>query len=137
MTLEHFDTVLSFVVIIAGVSLLVTVLTQIVSALFGLRGTNLRWGIQTLLETADPNLAKTPDAKEKKSFAEMISQEVLQHSLISDSTLSDVEKGIPDRWTLATAISKDQLIDILHRLSDETPTPAEAPTLAPVPGRCR
>ena len=36
MTLEHLDTVISFVVIIAGVSLLITTLTQMVSALLSL-----------------------------------------------------------------------------------------------------
>jgi hypothetical protein len=49
MTLEHFDTLLAFVVILAGVSLLVTILVQMTSALFGLRGSNLRWGLKTLL----------------------------------------------------------------------------------------
>jgi hypothetical protein len=56
MTLEHLDTIIGFAVVLAGVSLLVTTLIQMVSALFSLRGSNLRWGIETLLKQLDPNL---------------------------------------------------------------------------------
>jgi hypothetical protein len=49
MTLEHFDTILAFMLIITGVSLIITILNQMVSAFLGLRGTHLRWGIKTLL----------------------------------------------------------------------------------------
>jgi hypothetical protein len=48
VTLENLDSIFAFVVIISGVSLLVTTLTQMVSALFGLRGSNLEWGVQTV-----------------------------------------------------------------------------------------
>src|SRR5258708_6501944 len=58
MTLEHLDTLIAFVVIITGVSLMVTLLTQMVSAVLGLRGTNLRWGVATLLKELDPSLAE-------------------------------------------------------------------------------
>jgi len=40
MTLEHLDTVISFVVILTGARLLAGALTLIVSALLGLHGTN-------------------------------------------------------------------------------------------------
>ena len=108
MTLEHFDTVLSFVVILAGVSLLVTTLTQMVSALLGLRGTNLRWGIETLLTELDPTLA---------SHAATISEKVLHHPLISDSTLSRFDVWLFKRWKLASAIRKEELIHVLHVLA--------------------
>jgi hypothetical protein len=107
MTLQHLDTVIAFVVVIAGVSLLVTTLTQMVSALFGLRGANLRWGIQTLLGELDPNL---------KAYAATISKEVLHHPLISDSTLSGSRAWLFQRWKLASAIRQDELIEILHML---------------------
>jgi hypothetical protein len=79
MILEHLDTLIAFVGILAGVSLLVTVFTQIVSAFLGLRGTNLRWGIETLLKEVDPSL---------KAYAKTIAEHVLHHLLISDSALS-------------------------------------------------
>jgi hypothetical protein len=108
MTLEHLDTVISFVVIIAGVSLLITTLTQMVSALLGSRGSNLQWGIKTLLTSLDPELAR---------HADRISQEVLHHPLISDSTFSAFEHGLFRRWKLASAIRKDELIEILGMLA--------------------
>jgi hypothetical protein len=115
MTLEHLDTVISFVVILTGVSLFVTTLTQMVSALLGLRGTNLRWGIKTLLEEIDPNLG---------THAAAISQAVLHHPLISDSTLSRFDVGLIRRWKLASTVRKEELIEILHKLA-ETPKPKE------------
>jgi hypothetical protein len=108
MTLEHLDTIIAFVVILAGVSLLVTVFTQTVSALFGLRGANLLWGIKTLLKELDPNLA---------AHAKTISEKVLHHPLISDSTLSGARAWLAQRWSLASAIRKDELIEILHMLA--------------------
>jgi hypothetical protein len=108
MTLEHLDTIIAFVVILAGVSLLVTILTQTVSALFGLRGTNLLWGIKTLLKELDPNLA---------AHAATITQEVLRHPLISDSTLSRFDLKLLNRWKLASTIRKDELIEILRMLA--------------------
>ena len=108
MTLEHLDTIIAFVVILAGVSLLVTVLTQSVSALLGLRGSNLCWGIETLLKELDPNL---------NAHAATITREVLRHPLISDSTLSRFGFKLFNRWKLASVIRKDELIEILRLLA--------------------
>ncbi len=108
MTLEHFDTIFAFVVILAGVSLLVTILVQMASAFVSLRGSNLRWGIKTLIANADPDLAPR---------AEEIAEKILHHPLISDSTFSRVLPRMLTRWRLATAIRKDELIEILHSLA--------------------
>src|SRR5437899_9791407 len=99
MTLEHFDTILAFVLIITGVSLFITALNQMVSAFLGLRGTHLRWGIKTLLFNLDSNL---------QPHAEQISEQVLHHPLISDSTFSRFQTGLFSRWKLATAIDKTE-----------------------------
>jgi hypothetical protein len=107
MTLEHLDIIIAFAVILAGVSLLVTIFTQSVSALFGLRGVNLLWGIQTLLKELDPNLAR---------HAKVIGEQVLHHPLVSDSTLSGAG-GLAKIWTLASAIRKEELLEVLHMLA--------------------
>jgi hypothetical protein len=137
MTLEHFDSVFAFVVIIAGISLLVTTLTQMVAAFFGLRGTHLQWGIKTLLANLDPRL---------EPHAEKISSEILNHPLISDSTLSTLgskEKGLVGglsrwlsrwqdksklirRWRLASAIRGEELIRILNLLANQPPAADQA-----------
>jgi hypothetical protein len=113
MTLEHLDTIISFVAIITGVSLIVTTLTQTLSAILGLRGGNLFWGIKTLLVQVDPKLEPHADA---------IAQQILHHPLISDSTLSDRTLGLFARWKLASAIRKDELIEIVRMLAN----PAES-----------
>jgi len=120
MTLEHLDIVIAFVVILAGVSLLVTVFTQTISGLFGLRGANLLWGIETLLKEFDPNLEK---------HAKAIAGAVLHHPLVSDSTLSGLG-GWATRWTLASAIRKDELLATLHALASPAPQQPGAQTPA-------
>lgn len=105
-------------------SLLITILTQMVSALLCLRGTNLKWGLTVLLQTVDARLAQ---------HAEDIARRVLHHPLISDSTLSKFQDNLPfftkvlDRWTLASAIRSNELVWILRKLSETQEQPAGAP----------
>jgi hypothetical protein len=122
MTLEHFDTILAFVLVITGVSLLITALNQMVSAVLGLRGTHLRWGIKTLLANMDPSL---------QAHAEEISKQVLHHPLISDSTFSKFGSRLFSRWKLANAIRKDELVEILKLLVKQPP--GSSPTSAKEP----
>jgi len=105
--LDHLDTLVSFVVIISGLSVVVTTLTQMVSAAFGLRGSNLRWGVKTLIEQIDPGL---------KEHATTLAERVLQHPLVSDSSFSGFRTRLITRWKLASTIRKEELIEILHRL---------------------
>jgi hypothetical protein len=122
VSFEHFDTLLAFVVILAGVSLLVTTLTQMISATLGLRGANLRWGIETLLVQLDPSLA---------AHARTITEKILHHPLISDSAFSGSSHGLTRRWKLASSIREDELVEILRMLArptadataDQTPEP--------------
>jgi hypothetical protein len=105
---DHLDTLISFVVIISGLSVVVTTLTQMVSAALGLRGSNLRWGLKTLIAQLDPGL---------KEHATTLSERVLQHPLISDSSFSGFRTRLITRWKLASTIRKEELLEILHRLS--------------------
>src|SRR5260370_15182133 len=81
MALQHLDTVIAFAVVMLGVSLVITVGTQIVVSLLGLRGTNLRRSLTDLFETASPD-------REAKRHAKEIARRVLRHPLISDSVFS-------------------------------------------------
>ena len=121
MSLDHLDTIISFVALLAGASLLVTTLTQAISALLALRGTNLRWGIATLLAHADPDLAP---------HARAVSEKVLHHALVSDSTMSTLGTAGMTRWRLATGIRQDELIAILHSLARQADAPPDG---APAP----
>ena len=106
--LDHLDTLISFVVIISGLSLVVTTLTQMASAALGLRGSNLRWGLRTLIEQIDPEL---------RDHATTLAERVLHHPLVSDSTFSGFRTRLIARWKLASTIRKEELIEILHRLA--------------------
>ena len=122
MSLPHLDLAISFVVIQAALSLLVTTLTQMVSHLLGLRGTQLRWGIATLLREIDPKLA---ERSENREHARTIAERVLHHKLVSDSTISGLPLPLTGRWRLANAIRKEELVRILHMLAPE-PAPNES-----------
>jgi hypothetical protein len=109
MTLPHLDTLIAYTVVMLGVSLIVTVLTQIVSASLGLRGTNLLWGIKALLKSIDPELEAHAEA-------------LLTHPIISDSLMSRFRGRFQDkpligplvrRWTLATAIRAGEVVRML------------------------
>lgn len=122
MTLEHFDSIFAFVIIITGVSLIVTLLNQAVSAALGLRGSQLRWGLETLLANLDPSL---------KQHAKTISEKVLQHPLISDSAFSRFNNILLNRWRLASAIRQDELMHILQLLANGGTAPTSKSTVAP------
>ncbi len=117
MTLEHLDIIFAFVLIITGISLLITALNQAASAVLGLRGTHLRWAITTLLKNIDPDLAP---------HARAIAEQVLHHPLISDSTFSGFGNRLLARWKLANAVRKDELVQILRLLAERAPASAAA-----------
>lgn len=114
MTLQYLDILIAFAAVMLGVSLLITVLTQILSAVLGLRGTNLRWGLRTLLMTAI-DVPATGDVKAVKQ-CEKIADAILHHPLISDSTFSKFAGKLMGRVRLASAIRKEELIDILDTI---------------------
>ncbi|MGA2326639.1 MAG: hypothetical protein ABSH05_10175 [Bryobacteraceae bacterium] len=109
MTLEHLETLIAFAVVMLGVSLLITVFTQMISALLGLRGTNLLWGLKTLFANFDQRLVDQAEV-------------VLRRPLISDSIFSKL-KDVPvigkliGRWTLASALRPDELARSLSHIS--------------------
>ena len=110
--LAYLDTFIGFAVVMLGASLLITVLTQMVSALFSHRGANLRWGLETMFK----NLPNSP-LMNTATHAEMIAKDVLTHPLISDSIFSLKPQWLADRIRLATAVHPDELFAILRDLS--------------------
>jgi hypothetical protein len=122
--LLYLDTLIGFAVVMLILSLLITILTQCVSALCSHRGSNLRWGLKTLFENIDPVLYPQLTAN-----SETVANEVLRHCLVSDSVFSDnglaiwLARKVPvlqkllERFQLATAIRPDELVDILRQTS--------------------
>jgi hypothetical protein len=105
--LHYLDTIIAFVVILLGVSLLITILNQMISALLGYRGTNLLWGIRTLLSSIEPGLNQE---------AENIATELMRKPMISDSVFSRLARDssflgwLTKRWKLATALTPQELV---------------------------
>jgi hypothetical protein len=101
--LQHFDTVLAFAAIMLGVSVLVTVFTQLIIAVLGLRGQSLLWGLETLLKQADPDF---------KKHARAIADKILRHPLLSHTARRR-----------ATAIRKEEFIPLLEEVMSEREAP--------------
>jgi hypothetical protein len=113
--LRYLDSAIAFAVVMLGASLLTTVVTQMISALLASRGTNLRWGLTTLIETLAPGA---------KVHAGAIVERVLRHPLISGSAFTKF-KALPivGRWQLASAIRGDELIAVLQNLYETASDP--------------
>jgi hypothetical protein len=127
MMLQYLDTMIAFTVILLGVSLLITILTQMVSALLSYRGTNLLWGVETLLSTIEPNLG---------AKAEQLATSVLTQPIISDSIFSKFQGDsllgkLTRRWRLASAVSPEALAHGLRKIADNIRTgdPATATSI--------
>jgi hypothetical protein len=144
--LTYLDTAIGFIVVMLAISLLITILTQMVSALVNHRGSNLQWGLKTLFANIDPGLFPT-----LKQEADPLASEVLKHCLISDSWFSDNRFGVwlaskskaldklIGRFQLASAIRPNELVSILRdlaaakvRAAAAVPAPANAATLVAV-----
>lgn len=122
MTLDHLDMAIAFAVVMLTVSLLITIFVQTASAACGLRGTNLRWGVDQLLRMVYPELGDRAGA---------LADRVLQHPIISDSAVSrfGAARRLPvvGRWFnrlhYASAIRVQELVGIMDVLAGATPPP--------------
>jgi hypothetical protein len=126
--LLYLDTLIGFAVVMLVISLLITILTQMVSALLSHRGSNLRWGLKTLFEKIDPKAYSLLTAN-----AETLANEVLRHPLISDSWFSGnrvaqrIAGEVPwlatlfNRFQLASAIRPQELVDVLRSIAANLP----------------
>jgi len=103
MSLEHFDTIFAFAVVMLLLSLFITVTVQIVVAVLGLRGKNLIWGVTKVLDCS-------PDLKK---HASIIAKTALAHpALIANGKTAKV-------------IGSKELLSVLHDLSSDFNTSLE------------
>src|SRR5262249_14271501 len=111
MTLDRLDTVIAFAVVMLAVSLIITIATQIISATLALRGSNLLWGLKTILN----------DMGIHSQEVDRIAREALTHTTISDSIFAWF-KGrkldyVTRRWRLATVIRPEELSRVLATIA--------------------
>ena len=106
MLLERLDTIIAFVAILLGVSLLIMIVTQAISALLNLRGGSLSTGVQILFTTSGMEQRK----------ARNLTTKVLHHELISDTS------GVSKQHRTATTIRQNELENILDVIEDQEAT---------------
>lgn len=105
--LQQIDTAIAFSVVMLMLSLIVTALVQVISALADLRGRNLASGLGNLLHQIEPELRKKlPDGS---TVAEHIAKAVVKHPAIAHA------------GTRAKAISRDELVRVLRDLCSGNP----------------
>jgi len=132
--LEHVDALIAFTGIILMVSLVVTVITQIVVAVANLRGKNLLWGLTTLLSEIEPELKDEAEKvarkilsnplinRHKKRLPPLIRMEEFSQLLIQLSESGDVKEfNEKTRNSLKklTRIDPDELAKQLEKLPDQ------------------
>ena len=125
--LSYLETAIGFVVIMLGISLMIMILTQAISAALSYRGSTLMWGLAALFKNIDPKL------KSLTANADALAKAVLTHSLVSDSVLTDIGGGwivellrkvtgmfdsLLEKFRLASAIRPDELVAILTHLAN-------------------
>jgi hypothetical protein len=117
--LVYLDTLIGFVVVLLGISLLITTATQMISAVLSSRGANLHWGLKVLFSNIDANLYP-----QLANRAEEIARSVLTHCLVSDSVFSNksTNNRLIRRFQLANAIRPQELAAILEHLAAHPPS---------------
>jgi len=127
--MAYLDTIIAFAAIMLGLSLLITILAQTISAIAGFRGASLRWGLSQLFKHIDPVNLPTIHAQ-----AEQIATEILSRKLASDSIFSSIgwiQKVLPEklvsRFQLASAIRCDELVGILQQWTLSPPESLKIP----------
>ena len=126
--LHYLDTVIAFAVVMLVMSLVITLLNQMVSSVLSYRGSNLRWGIQTMLTTLSDRISG--------ENARKIADEILTHPMISDSIFTKFENKLPGigfllkRRKLATWISSDTLVRTLAGVSERLRAQGSAESVA-------
>jgi hypothetical protein len=119
--LQYIDTILGFALVMSVVSLLITIVTQIVSSLFGLRGRSLSNALVALFQKVDPQIDQ--ELKDSLSASPIVCSPIPPSP---DSLLPTTGKG-GTLWRRATAIRPIELLNLLEQLA--SPPPSRPPTV--------
>ncbi len=107
--LEHLDSLIAFIGVIFIASLLVTVLTQMVSSIFNLRGRSLLWGLTSLMIEIEPDL---------KEDADKIAKKIMSHPLISSFKKGISFKGIFKRQNMSSIVRLEEFSKLLIQIAE-------------------
>jgi hypothetical protein len=128
--LNQLDTLIGFAVVMAVVSLLITIVTQMVSAALGLRGKYLADALETMIHKIDPTITD-----KVHNLGKQLSKWILMHPVLSDSILPMNPKWLDEipgiawlrnRWRIASAIRPDEFFQVLQDIAGVSPDKALA-----------
>lgn len=119
--LKQLDVLIGFSVVMLVASLLITIITQMISAALGLRGRNLADALEAMMHKIDPQIGD-----KVKDLGKQLADKALTCPVISDSTLS-MARQWPMVWKRASAIRPDELLEVLRDIAGATVAPAGAP----------
>src|SRR6202035_5668267 len=114
--LNTLDTVIAFSVIMTVLSLLITIIVQMVSTAFSLRGKNLANALALTFQTIDPKLGE---------YAHSLAAQILRDPIFSDSLWRSKNRAqiVPDPRTQAFIDAEKKLKDAETQLAaDPTDT---------------
>jgi len=104
--LQQVDNAIAFAVIMLMLSLIVTAIVQVISALADLRGRNLALGLKNLLEQIEPEFRQAVGGS---TIAERLAAAIVKHPAIAHA------------GTRAKAVSQSELIKVLRDLCSDNP----------------
>src|SRR5207244_1303259 len=108
--LNTIDIVIAFAVIMTALSLLITILVQMVSAAFSLRGKNLANALALTFQTIDPKIGE---------HAHSLANQVLRDPIFSDSLWREKSRPSLDPSAQKLMDAERQLKDALARKPDD------------------
>src|SRR4029077_12390670 len=104
--LNTIDTVIAFAVIMTVLSLLITIVVQMVSAAFSLRGKNLANALALTFQTIDPNIGQ---------HAHSLAAQILRDPIFSDSMWRKKERPILEATAQRFITAQRKLRDAQRR----------------------
>ncbi len=113
--LDSLDTLIAFILIMLVVSLLITIVVQMVAAALNLRGLNLLNGLSTTFTLIAPDVSQNTTE---------LARCVLKGRLVSDSFLPDWP--VFRWWRHTTAMRPAEIFDAIHRIAIGKKRPDEA-----------
>jgi hypothetical protein len=108
--LNTVDTVIAFAVIMTVLSLLITIVVQMVSAAFSLRGKNLANGLALTFQTIDPTIGK---------YAHSLAAQILRDPIFSDSIWRKKARPILDEAAQTFIAAQQKLRDAYRQKSED------------------
>jgi len=108
--LNTIDTVIAFAVIMTVLSLLITIIVQMISAAFSLRGKNLANALALTFQTIDPNIGQ---------HAHSLAAQILRDPIFSDSMWRRKERPILDEAAQKFITAQRKLRDAQLRRADD------------------